>query len=102
MDLFYTADQWTATKALAAGLIEHFVSDEEFDAFAGGYGSRIAELAPLTLAAVKVAAREIMRAGPKYDHEACERLVMACYTSEDNAEGRAAFREKRKPVFRGR
>ena len=102
MDLFYTANQWSATQALAAGLVEHVVADEEFNDFAGDYGSRTAELAPLTLAAVKVATREIMRAGPDFDHEMCERLVMACYTSDDYAEGRAAFRQKRKPVFQGR
>ncbi len=102
MDLFYTAGVWSAADALAAGLVEHAVSDEEFDTFAADYCLRTAELAPLTLGAVKVAVREIMRAGDGYDHERCEHLALACYSSEDYAEGRAAFREKRKPRFRGR
>ena len=102
MDMFYTAAQRTAADALAMGLVDHVIIDEDFDTFAGEYCSRTAELAPLTLAAVKLAAREITRAGSGYDQEACERLVRACYTSDDYAEGRAAFREKRKPIFNGR
>jgi enoyl-CoA hydratase len=42
MELFYTADQWAATQALAAGLVERVVSNEEFDVFARDYGWRIA------------------------------------------------------------
>lgn len=102
MHLFYTAGVWSAQDAVTAGLVEHVVSEEEFSTFAADYCSRVAELAPLTLGAVKVAVHEIMRAGDAYDHERCERLALACYTSEDYAEGRAAFREKRKPRFRGR
>jgi enoyl-CoA hydratase len=32
----------------------------------------------------------------------CEALVAQCYASEDHQEGRRAFMEKRKPIFKGR
>jgi enoyl-CoA hydratase len=32
----------------------------------------------------------------------CNRLVRRCFESEDYAEGRRAFKEKRKPQFKGR
>ena len=33
--------------------------------------------------------------------ELCRRLIRDCFESEDYAEGRRAFMEKRKPVFSG-
>ena len=36
------------------------------------------------------------------DLELCQRMVEACYESDDYTEGQAAFMEKRKPAFKGR
>ena len=58
--------------------------------------------APLTIKAGKRIMREVLKADADIDTELCRRLILDCFESEDYAEGRTAFMEKRKPVFRGR
>jgi enoyl-CoA hydratase/carnithine racemase len=65
------------------------------------YAARIAENAPLTLAAVKRSLIEYVKDSGRRDVDRCNRMVDACFESEDYREGQAAFMEKRKPKFRG-
>ena len=101
MEIFYTARQFSADEALAMGLVNRVLDDAELESYVADYCARIAENAPLTIGAVKTCVRELSR-GREFDRERCEAAVRACFESEDYVEGRRAFMEKRRPVFKGR
>jgi enoyl-CoA hydratase/carnithine racemase len=101
MEIFFTARQFSGEEALAMGLVNRLVDDGELEASVADVCARIADNAPLTIAAVKTCVRELLK-GPALDRELCEAVVRACFESEDYVEGRRAFLEKRRPAFKGR
>ncbi len=65
------------------------------------YAEMIGDNAPLTVNAAKIAVREALKDPEKRKLDEAAAAVDRCFQSADYAEGRKAFMEKRRPVFRG-
>ena len=97
--MIFTARRLRAEDALGLGLIDRLASDIEAETRA--LCAEIAEGAPLTITHAKRAIDLIAGRPGHVEEEVVRGLAARCFNSADYAEGRAAFAEKRKPVFRG-
>lgn len=101
--MFYTAERVTALRALQTGLVEQVEPKATAQAKALELAGRIAEGAPLAVQGMKRSFFRITELRlPAEAREELRRLRATAFASEDVREGRAAFREKRPPVFKGR
>jgi enoyl-CoA hydratase/carnithine racemase len=98
-EMIFTARRLSADDALRLGLISRVAADLEGETQA--LCAEIAAGAPLTIAHAKRAIDLIAGRPGHVDEAEVSALAARCFNSEDYAEGRAAFAEKRKPVFRG-
>jgi len=93
----------TGDEAVALGMAGEVVDDDKLSARLQEYCAMIATRSPFTLRLTK---RGIHRATRSIDLEAQLRYELAnirmAFMSEDGREARAAFLEKRSPVFKGR
>jgi enoyl-CoA hydratase len=101
MEIALTGEHFTAERLQRAGLVASLTGAGEALAGARELAARVAQGAPLALAATK---RIIVESAdwPSEDAFARQGEVMApVFTSADAREGAAAFAEKRPPVWRG-
>jgi enoyl-CoA hydratase/carnithine racemase len=100
-EILFSARRLSAQEAHHIGLVNRVVPVDALEATVRDLASVIAANAPLTVQACKAAIREARRDPADRDLDAVERMVEACFRSEDYLEGQAAFAEKRPPRFRG-
>jgi enoyl-CoA hydratase/carnithine racemase len=100
-EIFYTARQFDAAEALTMGLINRAVPSDQLETAVKAITDMICANAPLTIKAVKYTVGEILKDEGKRNLPRVTEMVERCFVSHDYNEGRAAFMEKRKPVFTG-
>jgi len=98
--MILTAELLSADQALASGFVHDVLQDRDtMLARATALAQRLTTMAPLTIQSSLDGSRRLRHAAACPDDSD---LIAACYTSEDFAEGVAAFLEKRKPNWHGR
>lgn len=97
--LIYTAEVVPAERALAIGFVEELHAPEALDGAALALATLMSRNAPLSQQAGKAAIAAVLHPSEPARASHAARLAADCYASADFAEGRAAFLEKRKPVF---
>lgn len=102
-EMFLAGEPVDAYRAGEIGLVNHVVKKEELEKFTYDLAETVSENAPLSMESVKLAVNEWQKnqlLSPS-GNEAMKEIFGKIQNSSDYREGREAFSQKRKPVFKG-
>ncbi|TVR48672.1 MAG: 1,4-dihydroxy-2-naphthoyl-CoA synthase, partial [Puniceicoccaceae bacterium] len=98
-EIWYLCRQYKAQQALEMGLVNAVVPVEELEAEGVRWAGEVLEKSPLAIRCLKSAFNAEMD-GMAGIQELAGNATLLYYMSEEGAEGKKAFLEKRKPRFR--
>ena len=98
--LFLLGEQMSDETLLQVGYLDRVVGRPGFQEEVAAFVATLAANSPLALAAMKQAIVGISRGN--LDSARLKAQTLACFRTQDAAEGLAASRERRAPVFKGR
>lgn len=100
-ELYWTSPRLSSAEALAIGLVNQVLPDDEFDASALAYCHDLASRSPVALQLMKENIHRALTCDLETALDAEAANMVRSMTTNDHREAVAAFLEKRAPVFSG-
>jgi enoyl-CoA hydratase/carnithine racemase len=101
-EIMFLGRRYNADEGFAMGLVNQVFHDAELESEVARVIGQLCENAPLSIANSKTLIEEYVKASGAPDKANMAAAIERCAKSGDYQEGRRAFMEKRKPVFKGK